>query len=451
MTDETNFPGNSDGKDPLERWLSQFGMSFHGSQPDLNQLLSQLQQAMAQSGPTSIWNQARSEAQRKLADLGEDPQVDSADQEAAYEAYRLANNWLDQVMTFDALDTQPATWTRSRWIDETMDTWRRLGEPISSRIGAAYAASFDQEVGGADGEMPEQMAQFSAMLAPMLEQSAQAMYAQQSSGAIATLASQVLTGSEIGFQALTTPRVVLMPTSVKAFSADLGGSPEDIRIYLMLRESARQRLFAAVGWLGPQMLAMVEHYAREIVIDARALSTSIDAEELNSLTPQKIQEMAEALQGKLFSPTTSPQQEEILGRLETLLALVEGWVDYIVSLTAGKWMPHAAGVLDEAIRRRRATDDPARRFFKTLVGLDLSPRRVRDAFNLWSGLTESRGFTGRDALWTHPDLMPVAADLDDPIRLIHPEQQTNPVDEMDAALAALLDQAERERREDPSE
>jgi putative hydrolase len=124
--------------------------------------------------------------------------------------------------------------------------------------------------------------------------------------------------------------------------------------------------------------------------------------------------LREALSGgQLFQPQDTPEQKAALARLETALALVEGWVATVVDAAAGQRLPHASA-LAEAIRRRRATGGPAERTFATLVGLELRPRRLREAATIWLGLTEARGIEGRDALWAHPDLMPTAEDFDDP-------------------------------------
>jgi hypothetical protein len=48
------------------------------------------------------------------------------------------------------------------------------------------------------------------------------------------------------------------------------------------------------------------------------------------------------------------------------------------------------------------------------VGLELRPRRLREAAAIWRGLTDARGIDGRDAIWAHPDLLPTAEDFDDP-------------------------------------
>ncbi|HWU21575.1 MAG TPA: zinc-dependent metalloprotease, partial [Nocardioides sp.] len=76
-----------------------------------------------------------------------------------------------------------------------------------------------------------------------------------------------------------------------------------------------------------------------------------------------------------------------------------------------------------------------------LVGLELRPRRLRDASTLWGGLRARSGPEARDGVWMHPDLLPTAADLDDPLSFraeaTAPEELSE--DEFDAELRRLLD------------
>jgi putative hydrolase len=120
------------------------------------------------------------------------------------------------------------------------------------------------------------------------------------------------------------------------------------------------------------------------------------------------------LAGGLFQPEETPEQQAALRRLETLLALVEGWVDTVVGAATADRMPGAMA-LREAVRRRRAAGGPAEQTFSTLVGLELRPRRLREAAALWWAVTEKHGVSGRDGVWAHPDLLPEAEDLDDPL------------------------------------
>jgi putative hydrolase len=175
---------------------------------------------------------------------------------------------------------------------------------------------------------------------------------------------------------------------------------------------------------------------------------------LTSLDPTNMAGIQEALSGGLFEPEQTPEQEAALQRLETALALVEGWVDDVVGQATQDRMPHA-GRLQEAVRRRRAAGGPAEDTFAALVGLELRPRRLRDATTLWGALRSSQGPHARDHVWSHPDLMPTATDLDDPLGFSTGERtETGSAvtdAEFDAALAELLDSGGEAAGGDPDD
>jgi hypothetical protein len=73
------------------------------------------------------------------------------------------------------------------------------------------------------------------------------------------------------------------------------------------------------------------------------------------------------------------------------------------------------------------------------VGLELRPRRLREAATLWASLKEERGTEGRDAIWHHPDLLPTGEDLDDPQGFSARRKLAEASDtEVDDALQKLL-------------
>ena len=165
-----------------------------------------------------------------------------------------------------------------------------------------------------------------------------------------------------------------------------------------------------------------------------------DREKLRDLDPTNPAAMQSAMEGGLFDLAQSPAQQAALTRLEVTLALVEGWVDEVVGQATHERMP-AAIRLQEVVRRRRAAGGPAEQVFASLVGLELRPRRLRDASTLWGSLRTRQGTEGRDGVWMHPDLLPTAADLDDPLGFredaAEPEAMTE--EDFDAGLRELLD------------
>jgi putative hydrolase len=248
----------------------------------------------------------------------------------------------------------------------------------------------------------------------MVRQMAGAMVGGQAGQALGALAKDVVGSADVGLPLAPEGVGALLPAGVAAFGAGLEIPAEEVRLFLALREAAHQRLFAHVPWLRTYLLGAVEDYARGIKVDLSGLEEAVAG--LDVSNPEALQE---ALSGGLMpKPADSPQQKAALTRLETALALVEGWVDTVVGSVAEGRLPGSAK-LAEAVRRRRATGGPAEATFATLVGLQLRPRRLREAAALWRALDAARGLDGRDALWAHPDLLPTADDLDNPDAFVH--------------------------------
>lgn len=243
-----------------------------------------------------------------------------------------------------------------------------------------------------------------------------AMFGTQIGQALGALAGEVVGSADVGLPLAPAGRAALLPQNVERFGEGLNVPADEVRLYLALREAAHQRLFAHVPWLRQHLFGAVEAYARGIKVDTARLEDMVG--QLDPANPEALQE---ALQGGVFQPEDTPEQKAALARLETALALVEGWVDAVVHAAAAPHLPHSAA-LRETLRRRRATGGPAEQTFATLVGLELRPRRLRDASRLWASLADARGLEGRDALWGHPDMLPTADDLDDPDGFVHREE-----------------------------
>jgi putative hydrolase len=149
----------------------------------------------------------------------------------------------------------------------------------------------------------------------------------------------------------------------------------------------------------------------------------------------------------MLEPQTTPEQKAALTRLETLLALVEGWVDVVVGDAVSDRLP-GADALRETLRRRRASGGPAEQTFATLVGLELRPRRLRAAAALWRLVGDQHGLAARDGIWAHPDLVPTAEDLDEPMDFADRVGQQPSID--DDPIAALEREAQAKRDAAPT-
>ncbi|MGB7983213.1 MAG: zinc-dependent metalloprotease [Candidatus Nanopelagicales bacterium] len=432
----SNVPFGFSPQDPDEQGNPQnpFDMANLGSA--LSQLGAMLQGMSTDASPGAVnWSAASDVARRTIAANG-DPVVADAQSRAVTEAVRLADLWLDPATEFPSTGAGARAWSRSQWLEATMPAWQEIITPIAEQVQASMGSmmpSTEDLAGGLPEELRAMLpadlpVDLGAMLGPMMGMARQMganMFAMQAGQGLAGLAGEVLGAGDVG-QPLTADGVpTLVPENVATFGGGLGIEPGEIALYLALREVAHQRLFAHVHWLSPTVRGAVAEYARGIGLDMGAMEQAM--REIDMTNPANIQE---ALSSGVLAPQDTPEQKAALARLETLLALVEGWVDHVVSAAIGDRLP-TAGRLQEAVRRRRAAGGPAEKTFQTLVGLEMRPRRLREAAALWAELEKVRGVTGRDAVWAHPDLLPSAADLDDPSAFVSGSSIS------DADLAAL--------------
>ncbi|SHF81047.1 putative hydrolase [Jatrophihabitans endophyticus] len=361
-------------------------------------LFAELQKLLSWSGGPVNWDLAK---QLAVSNLGGSAPVDPADRSAVADAVRLADHWLDDVTDLPSGVQSVESWTRLEWLDKTLPVWSSLCDPVASRVVAAMSQAIPQEQLQALGA--------NNPFAGIMQQVGGLMFGAQVGQGLGGLAREVLSATDIGVPLGPAGVAALVPENVAAFAAGLERPADEVRLYLALREAAHQRLFAHVPWLRKHVLDTVAEYSTGITIDMSAIE-----EAMRGVDPMNPESMQDALTGGLFEPRQTPEQEVALRRLETLLALIEGWVDTVVTAAAGQRMP-GADALREATRRRRAAGGPAEQTFATLVGLELRPRRLRDAAALWWAVTEKQGVSGRDVIWTHPDLLPTADDLDDPL------------------------------------
>lgn len=398
------LPDDGAGRPPFD--MSQLGA-----------MLQHLGRLLESGGDGAVnWDLARDTARQAIVQAG-DPSVSDAQRREVTAAVELAQVWLDPACTFPASTTSGAAWSRSEWLEATYPAWQRMVTPIAEHVQSVMSSM------PTPGELPPELAamlpegtppETLAMMAPLMGMARQlgsAMFGMQMGQALAALASEVVGVSDIGIPLTSDARPALLPRNVAAFGDGLDVADQDVHVYLALRECAHQRLFAHVPWLAARLNGAIDAYARGIRMDPERMNDAMQGIDPSALQdPERLREL---MGSDLFALSESEEQQAALRRLETLLALIEGWVDDVVTTACASTLP-SADRLGEAMRRRRAAGGPAERTFASLVGLEMRPRALREAASLWRQLREERGTEGRDALWAHPDLLPTAEDLDDP-------------------------------------
>jgi putative hydrolase len=396
-------PG-SGGSDPFGFTGGEFDMSQLGQIfTRLGEMFSGAGGAMAggkQTGPVN-YDLARQLASSSIGFVAPIPEKTGA---AIADAVHLAETWLDGVTALPAGTTKAVAWTPTDWIDNTLDTWKRLCDPVAEQISTMWVSALPEEAKPMAGPLLAMMSQMGGMA-----------FGSQLGQALGKLSREVLTSTDVGLPLGPKGVAALLPEAIESLSEGLEQSRSEILTFLAAREAAHQRLFSHVPWLSSQLLNAVEAFARGMKIDMSGIEEF--ARGFNPASLSDPSEMEQLLNQGIFEPKATPEQVAALERLETLLALIEGWVQTVVTAALGDRIP-GTSALSEMLRRRRATGGPAEQTFATLVGLELRPRKMREAAVLWERLTEAVGADARDRVWQHPDLLPDPDDLDEPAGFI---------------------------------
>lgn len=389
----------------------------------VQQLMQQLQNAMQTSGEGINWSVASQQAKELSAKTSVPV---TAEQRAQLDAaLNVASLWLDEASAISSFALSPRYLTRTEWTTATMSVWSQLAEPVALSIADALTDVLKQQA-------PDEMAGMLEGASKLMRNLGGTLFAAQLGQVVGQLSIEVVSGGDVGIPLIEDGQAALVPQNIAAFGEGLDIPADQIQLYLAVRELAHARLFRHAKWLRLHLISSITEFARGIRIDTErleALAADFD--------PSNPEELRQAMVSGALIPPKTESQLKALARLETMLALIEGWVD-VVTAQATSRLP-SRDAIAETVRRRRASGGPAESAFSTLVGLELRPRRLREAAALWQAVTDAAGSEGRDTLWAYPDLLPTAEDVDDPTALLArlsggaPEQ-----DEMDKALEDLL-------------
>lgn len=378
-----------------------------GENMDLGALFTQLGKIF--SGGQAPENLIRDIARSKITTgdwtLGEQESAD------IISALHLADLWLNEATMFPSALVNPKAWSKAEWVESTLAGWNALIGPMTKTLSEGLNQSLKQMQNefGMDGANNPFAAFSTGPMAGIFEQMTSMMLAQQVGNTVGELAKITIGSSDACLPLAPKGVAALIPANVKTWGEGMGIDDHQIRTFLALREVATTRLLTQVPWLKDHLVSTISRYSQGIHIDVQAISDQamnvMNAIE-NGADPRT-----------LFTPDSTPEQEQALADLENLLALIEGWVTQVVSVAIAGRLP-AQIQLEEISRRQRATSNASTALFQSLVGLEVSPRLTREATNFWVIVEQARGITGRDDLWSHAGLLPNAAAIKDPDKFI---------------------------------
>ena len=409
-------PSNPDDpNDPSDQNSNENGL------PDFNEIFAQLSSlglnpqtlfAAANNagslGPLISPDVLRDVARKFISSQGDRP-VGSQDVSDSQVALDIANTWLDEATNFPALSRSnlPA-WSRRDWLDSSVINWAKMIEPLADGMANALTNVLKQTpLDGLDAE------QGLAAVAPIMRAFMGSLIANQLGTSIGQLSVSITGANDVAIPLFAANEARLIPENITKWAQGLDIPIDEVRIFLAVREAAASRLFSHSPWLSEYIQAAITAYGAGIKIDIDSIQEqaerALETGELDINNPESI---SVAISSGLFKPEQSSSQDAALEKLEMILALIEGWIDYVSTKAIGDRLP-SYPALSETLRRGRATKSPTQQLFATLLGLEVSPRKMRECSHFWFEVESEIGLAGRDQRWEDPALLPRSQDLAD--------------------------------------
>jgi putative hydrolase len=388
-----------------------------------------------QKTPASLSREMIRDISKKFLSAHGELPLSIADLTATQEAMNIADLWLNEATVFPPLPmSDNCALSRRDWIDSTLNGWEEIARPLVEGMSDAMAGMLKDNLGengisldqlGMDqlGMNQLGMNQFGmnlsgaqipqSLLATIMGTFMSSLISTQLGQTIGNLSTTVTGANDVALPLSKEIRPALIPQNAANWGSGLGIDEGEVRIYLALRELAAARLFVSAPWLREYIKNAIASYGKGIRVDITAITEQAqEAMSSGELDPANPESLTLALSGGMFTPEETPTQKAALENLETVLALIDGWIDSVVTLAAKNRLPSLVQ-LRETQQRRRATKSPTQELFATLVGLEVSPRRTREAIAFWEKIVELRDVKSRDEIWDESFLLPRADQLGD--------------------------------------
>lgn len=411
--DNSHNPFGFNNFNEIFRQFSGMGLNIQG-------LLASLS---GQTTPNTLSKQMIRDISRKyLSAHGEQP-VSVSELNAIREAFNIADLWLNDATIFPPMAIpEICAISRRDWIETTLTGWEEIAQPLVEGINSAMSQMLNENLG--EGDQPLSQLGIPGMnisksgIASIMGTFMSSLISTQLGQTIGQLSTSVTGANDVAMPLATPTSPYLIPQNLRAWGEGLEIDETEIRIYLALRELAAARLFNAAPWLRGYIKESIAKYGKGIHVDITAITQQAqDAMNSGEIDPTNPESLSLALSGGMFTPEESDAQRAAIEKLETVLALVEGWIDAVVERAANNRLPSILR-LRETQQRRRATNSPTQQLFASLVGLEVSPRKMREAMSFCQKIVELEDVAFRDRIWEEAFLLPTSDQLLDPENFI---------------------------------
>jgi coenzyme F420 biosynthesis associated uncharacterized protein len=207
-------------------------------------------------------------------------------------------------------------------------------------------------------------------------------------------------------------RLTLVAPNILDAERRLGVVPDDFRFWVVIHEVTHRTQFTGVPWLRGYFLGQVREFIELADLDPAAVLDRLRAAAgaaRDAAAGRPAPSLVEVLQ--------TPQQRDVLNRLQALMSLLEGHGDHVMDRVGPAAVPTAEEIRRRFDARRRGSSG-VDRLVRRLLGLDLKMRQYAEGEKFVTAVVEAEGMARFNRVWDAPETLPTLEEITDPPRWV---------------------------------
>lgn len=281
--------------------------------------------------------------------------------------------------------------SRADWAEMNLKSLEGMLDPVTARL--------------------EERLSFAGPLAGALRMGANATVAAEAGLVMGYLSQRVLGQydlSLLGGEA--PPRLVFVAPNLQKAVREMDVDEESFLGWVAIHELTHVFQFQGVPWLRDYLSGLMREYVAKLEVriehgNAGGLPALPDMSKL----------VAAFREGGLAALVQTGEQRELMGRINTVMSVVEGHSEVVMDSLGIRLLPQWEG-LREAMSKRRASRSAPARVFERLLGFEMKMKQYELGGDFCEAVARRAGMETLRRVWDSPDALPTPEELRAPER-----------------------------------
>ena len=355
-------------------------------------------------GPIA-WDMARQFAHQIATEGKSEPNVDPIQRAELAELARVAELHVANITSLQvAASGRPLSLeavTRAEWASATLDAYRPLLDRLAERL--------------SNGTLPSDVADADAQILDGLLRALNPMMMAMSAGSIAGHLATKAFGSYVLPIPRPDDRILILVDNIDLFATEWSLPSSDVQLWVCISEIATHSVLS-VNHIKAAFEQLLQRYVDGFQTDPRGFEDRFMNLDIGSGDPAELQKQLQSALGdpeNLLGALRSDAQSAVIPDLEALLAVVVGYVDYVVEKVAQDLLSSYES-LSEVVRRRRFTTSAGDQFVEKLFGVEITSELVERGSTFISGVLDRADEATLARLWNDSEALPTPNEVDAP-------------------------------------